>query len=109
MNKLLLTATTLLLFSSCVEEKISSQQDVDGLPHSLNSLLKTKSAPISETDSLKILSKLQSSIDNLMLGRVLMKDSVYILAIKKEDALFLGVSEDVYNQYLEYVDNLNSS
>ena len=29
------------------------------------------------------------------------------LAIKKEDALFLGVTEDVYDKYLDYVVRLN--
>lgn len=42
-----------------------------------------------------------------MMGRVLQRDSVFVLAIKKEDALFLGISEDVYDRYLDYVDRLN--
>lgn len=42
-----------------------------------------------------------------MMGRVIFKDSVFILSIKKEDANFLGVSEDVYDRYLDYVDKLN--
>lgn len=52
---------------------------------------------------------IQSDLDNLMLGRVIMKNGKYVLSIKKEDALFLGVSEVVYNKYIEYVNNLNSS
>ena len=33
--------------------------------------------------------------------------SILSLAIKKEDALFLGVTEDVYDKYLDYVVRLN--
>ena len=43
------------------------------------------------------------------MGRVIMQDSVFILSIKKEDALFLGVSEEVYENYLDFVDRLNES
>lgn len=60
-----------------------------------------------QEDSLIIMSKLQSDVDNLMMGRVIFKDSVFILSIKKKDANFLGVSEDVYDRYLDYVDKLN--
>lgn len=56
---------------------------------------------------MKIMSKLQSDVDNLMMGRVFKKDSLYVLAIKKDDALSLGVSEDVYDKYLDYIDRLN--
>lgn len=53
------------------------------------------------------MSKLQADVDNMMRGRVIQKDSVFVLAIKKEDALFLGINEDVYERYLDYVDRLN--
>lgn len=38
---------------------------------------------------------------------ILSYDSLFVLAIKREDALFLGVSEDVYDKYLDYIDRLN--
>lgn len=93
---------------SCVENTIDSQQDAnthDGA-RTLRTLL-TKSSATHQEDSLKIMSKLQSDVDNLMMGRVFKKDSLYVLAIKKDDALSLGVSEDVYDKYLDYVDRLN--
>lgn len=37
-----------------------------------------------------------SDVDNLMMGRVIQQNSIFILAIKREDALFLGVSADIY-------------
>lgn len=48
-----------------------------------------------------------SDVDNLMMGRVIQQDSIFILAIKREDALFLGVSADIYDKYIDYVDRLN--
>ena len=109
MNKLLPLSIALLLFSSCVEEQVSPLRGGDEPQNSFKALLKTKSAPLSKLDSLKILSNIQSDVDNLMLGCVIMKDSIYVLAIKKEDAVFLGVSDDVYTRYQEYVEDLNSS
>lgn len=38
---------------------------------------------------------------------ILSYDSLFVLAIKKEDALFLGVSEEVYYKYLDYIDRMN--
>lgn len=100
---------TILLFlcCACFENTIDSQH-VEGYegPRTLRSLL-TKSSIMPQEDSLIIMSKLQSDVDNLMMGRVIFKDSVFILSIKKKDANFLGVSEDVYDRYLDYVDKLN--
>lgn len=48
-----------------------------------------------------------SDVDNLMMGRVIQQGSIFILAIKREDALFLGVSADIYDKYIDYVDRLN--
>lgn len=67
----------------------------------------TKSGTIPQEDSLTTISKLQSDVDNLMMARILQKDGIYILALKLEDALFLGISEDVYEHYLNYVARLN--
>lgn len=63
---------------------------------------------VEPVDSLTMLSRQQSDVDNLMMGRVIFKDSVYTLAIKREDAIFLGVSEKTYDRYQEYVEQLNN-
>lgn len=96
-----------LLCCSCVENTIDSQHlEEQNQQRSLRSLM-TKSSSVPQEDSLTIMSKLQSDVDNLMMGRVIQKDSLFVLAIKKEDAIFLGVSEEVYDKYLDYVDRLN--
>lgn len=90
-----------------MENTIDSQHtEEQDKPRTLRSLM-TRSSSVPQEDSLTMMSKLQSDVDNLMMGRVIKKDSVFILAIKREDALFLGVSEDVYDKYLDYVDRLN--
>lgn len=90
-----------------MENTIDSQHtEEQDKPRTLRSLM-TRSSSVPQEDSLTMMSKLQSDVDNLMMGRVIKKDSVFILAIKREDALFLGVSEDVYDKYLDYIDRLN--
>lgn len=60
-----------------------------------------------EPDTLLSMSRVQSDVNNLMMGRIVVIDSVFVLSLKKEDALFLGVSEEIYDKYLEYVERLN--
>lgn len=99
----------LLLFfcSSCIQNTVDAQfDDEQEKPRTLRSLM-TKSGTVPQEDSLTMMSKLQSDVDNLMMGRVIMKDGIFVLTLKREDALFLGVSEDVYDRYLDYVDRLN--
>lgn len=94
---------------SCVEPPTEAEyNDRCDKQRSLRTVL-TRSTDLIQEDSLTIMSKLQSDVDNLMMGRVIQRDSVFVLAIHKEDALFIGISEDVYNKYLDYVDWLNDS
>ncbi len=68
----------------------------------------TKAGNITSTlDSLNLQSKLQSSKDNLMLGRIILADGVYTRLISKEDALFFGISEETYERYVAYTEELN--
>lgn len=72
---------TILLFlcCACVENTVDSQhvEEHDG-PRTLRSLL-TKSSMMPQEDSLTIMSKLQSDVDNLMMGRVLQRTaSLYL-------------------------------
>lgn len=97
----------LLIFvcSSCVENAIDSKQE-DNSPRTLESLL-TKSSGAEQEDRLTMMNTVQSDVDNFMMGRVLVQDGVYVLAIKREDATFLGVPSEVYDWYIEYVARLN--
>ena len=54
-----------------------------------------------------MLNKLQSDVDNLMMGRVVNKNGTFVLAISREAAGYYGVPDEVYDMYLEYVETLN--
>ena len=104
---LVVVFSTFLL--SCVENsldgKIIVSQPSQGL--TLEALTTRGTIPIEE-DSLTVRSKQQSDVDHLMMSRIIHKNGQYVLAIKKEDALFLGVSEEVYNKYVEVVNAYNA-
>ena len=108
LSKLLVIVFT-TIFISCVENtldgKIVVKEPSQGL--TLESLTTRGTIPIEE-DSLTIRSRQQADVDNLMMSRIVQKDGQYILAIKKEDALFLGISEDVYNEYVGVVNEYNT-
>lgn len=94
----------LLACSSCIENAIDSRQEEDR-PLTLQSLL-TKSGAEPE-DSLVMLNKLQSDVDNLMMGRVINRNGTFVLAITREAAGYYGVPDEVYDMYIEYVSTLN--
>lgn len=106
---LMVVAVASLVLPSCVK----SPAILDVIPMtgagkrvSLESL--TSRSGVEQEDSLVVMSRLQSDVDYLMMSRVLQKDGLFVLAIKREDALFLGVSEAVYDHYVEYVYRLNN-
>ena len=99
---------TAFLCASCISNPLDSEQE--DFPRSSNQSRPylTKSAQTSQEDSLTTMSKIQRDKDHLMMSRIIFKDSVYILAIKRQDAIFLGVSEETYDRYMEYVEKLNN-
>lgn len=67
----------------------------------------TKSDSGIQEDSLTMMSKIQKDLDHLMMSRIIFKDSTFILGIKRQDAIFLGIPEEMFNSYIEYVARLN--
>lgn len=84
-------------------------QEVESSKGNNSRLATTRSTVITREDSLKMISDIQGDVDNLMLSRVIKKDDLYILSIKREDAIFLGVDNETYDRYLDYVERLNSN
>ncbi len=105
----LLVVVFAAIFVSCVEntldDKIVTKEPSNVL--TLESLTTRGTIPIEE-DSLTVISKQQSDVDHLMMSRIVQKNGQYVLAIKKEDALFLGISEDVYDKYVGVVSEYNT-
>lgn len=99
----------LLSLTSCIENTFDAKHRTEqGQTLTLRSILTRSDINTSPEDSLASMSRVQSDINHLMMGRIVMIDSVYVLSLKKEDAEFLGVSEEIYNKYQEYVEQLNS-
>lgn len=97
-----------LICVSCVDNVVDSQYIESGSDNSRNLYSIMRRSMISlPIDTLAMMSMIQSDINTLMMSRVVKVDSVFVLALKKEDAEFLGVTEDVYEKYLDYVEKLN--
>ena len=109
MKRLCMTLIGLVVLYSCINNSLDSkQEDLENKDSPLRTLL-TKSTPAQQEDSLVVMSRLQKDVNHLMMNRIIFRDSVYVLAIKKHEALFLDVPEDVYDHYVEYVYSLNES
>lgn len=84
-------------------------QEVESTKGNNRRLATTRSTVITREDSIRMICKIQGDIDNLMLNRVIKKEDIYVLAIKREDANFLGIDNTTYDRYLDYVERLNSN
>ena len=80
---------------------------VDEQPLSIKSLATKSSAPTYILDSLQLELLLQSDPDILMINRTVFKDGIYSLAISRESAYDVGVTQETYDMYLEYLELLN--
>jgi len=100
----------LIFCSACINNPLDSKQEDHICKDNPLRALLTKSASINhQEDSLTMMSRLQKDVDHMMMNRIIFKDSIYVLAIRRQDAAFLGVSEDVYDRYVEYVSGLNKT
>ncbi|MBE6201801.1 MAG: hypothetical protein E7134_06425 [Rikenellaceae bacterium] len=98
----------MLLMTSCLNSTLDTpiveRSEGNRTLHSLT----TRSVPTIPDDSISIKSKQQSDLDLFMLSRIVQKDGNYVLAIKRQDALFLGVSESMYDFYLNLATEYNN-
>ena len=44
-----------------------------------------------------------------MLSRIVKINNTYVLSLKREDAIFLGIPSELYDSYVDYVDKLNNN
>ena len=110
MKKLFPIIGAMVMLNSCVSDPTEVDKNLPDHKtehESLESLL-TRSTAEDPVDSLTMMSRSQSDIDNLMISRIALRDSTYVLSINREAANYLGVSDEVYDRYLDYVDNLNT-
>ena len=98
----------LLLMTACVEELHNQvQTEKDDINSSPSARFRTKATGINDTDSLKVQSKIQSDVENLLMSRIVFRDSAYVLSLSQEAAAIIGIPNDIFNMYLGYVEELN--
>ena len=112
MKRILYLISALALFVACDENTVDSMQtssDEKDEPKTLYDYMNRSRSNVSSalTDSLKILSIAQSDVNTMMMNQVCQKDGIFILAISRTDALSLGVSDELYDYYVDYVARLN--
>jgi hypothetical protein len=105
---LILVLSALFLCVSCINNPLDSISEEEHQTGKSIRYQLTKSNTAVIEDSLTVMSKLQKDVNHLMMNRIIFKDSVYVLSIKREDAIFLGVPEDTYDKYVDYVNTLNT-
>ena len=94
--------------TACVEEQHNQvQTEKDDIDSSPSARFRTKATGINDTDSLKVQSKIQSDMENLLMNRIVFRDSAYVLSLSQDAAAIIGIPNDIYNRYLGYVEELN--
>ena len=82
MRKFVYFVFFLLICSSCVRNSIDENDKGLNSSRTLKSIL-TKSSSMVQEDTIVKMSKLQSDVDNLMMGRVIMQDSYSFFLLKR--------------------------
>ena len=96
---------TALMITGCA---VMEQEDLSQEP-APRGIIKTKSGEEeSEEEAKQQLYLLQTSKYYLMTGQIGYKNKKYYLRISKKEAASLGVPEDLYDYYLDYVSKLNN-
>ena len=109
MKTLKLIVPTLATCCACISNPIVSTHEGATKENSPLKTWLTKSGTTTiQEDSITVMNRTQKDVNHLMMNRIILKDTTYILAIKRQDAIFLGVSEETYNRYVEYVEQLNN-
>lgn len=105
----LLCVALLIIASACVNKKINgSSVESESSEKSIIERFKTKSIGLNDLDSLKLKSRMQSDFDNLIMNRIVFRDSMYVLSLSKESASIIGIPESLYNRYVDYIRELNN-
>lgn len=103
------TALVLSLSFGCIRDNVDENARIneESSSRTLESLI-TRSATYYEAESSIIMSQQQADHDNFMMGRIIYKNDRYELCLKREDANFFGVSNEMYDEYVAYVERLNA-
>jgi len=103
MKRYLLVLSTSLILAACAVTELTAEQE-QGIK---SSTPKTRSNGML-ADTLSILSSVQSDAE-IMLINLYYKEGNIILALSKEDAIDLGIPEELYDKYSDEIRQVNES
>lgn len=93
-------------FVSCSMAELTPAQIQNELKNPSGYLTRSSGIPV---DSLSSLVRMQSDKDLMLLDQIWFKDGAFVLALSREDASLLGISEEMYDKYARYVEKANES
>ena len=93
--------------ASCAVSEASIGSDEQKEKRSLRA--KSSISTVSPADSLQMVYEAQSSKSALLQGMVIKMNGGWVLAISRDDASLLGVSDSLYSNFVEYVNRLNNN
>lgn len=98
---------TLMTLVSCIENEVDNSEinQIGDLKSSKMRIVRL--SDMQKSDSLIIVSRLQSDMDIKVIRNISIEDGEYKLNLTLKTALELGVNEETYNKYRVYVENLN--
>jgi len=106
MKNLYLLLTTIVVTSCAINNPLDtySEQEQESNMH------RTRSMDTSmQLDSLRALSMLQSNKNIILFNSLCLKDGKYVLGLSLESARELGISEELYVDFISSIDDLNNS
>ena len=92
----------MLAVSSCsvmTEQELLAPSEMDVMPKVKSGV----SAPMSREDSLKLVFKFQTNKEAIMQSYINFAEGEFRLSISREAAKDLGVSDEIYDKYVEQV------
>lgn len=87
-----------LLLSSCAVAELVAETGKEDVRQERPGMLRTRSSGAT-SDSLSVLSRLQSDVELMLLDQIYCDGGVLVLALSREDALDLGIPEELYDKY----------
>lgn len=97
-----------LFLSSCAVAELAAEDERESGRGERPGMLRTKSGGAG-TDSLAVLSTLQSDTELMLLNQIYYKDGRLVLALCREEAVDLGVPEDLYDRYAAEINRANEA
>ena len=103
MKKLFISYLLLLFLGSCYDKEIiSSEEEI-----SPKNLFDDNSASLAIDDNAKY--EFQSNPFNLLLDQTFYENSKYELNLTREEIQELGISDSIYQEYINFIDKLNAT